>query len=369
MTCNSNFAYILNYLLLIYCISSFKINFLANMNSKLLLLGAIVISYVFNISTEINPESDFLVALNILLLFFLFPYFKTRDYTVGHKVLFFIAGFIIFSQLVYIYEITYFTDLLESIYKRADAEQEFNFFITENRNGGIYFNPNQACKYATMLMGLTFVSLQGKFKWIIISTLMVSVVLTGSRTGLITALAFFAIHIFFLKRNFFLTFLVVAVGLVIIPTLEFNNIRSTQLNDTGSLDYKNEALFFYFSQAMKYDKWNHLAFGNFTSDYDIITSIYRMPQKYNLGFDAEIGFMISTFGVFGLVALILFYVRHMRSLNKKYLLIITPFIFWPVTSTIIFSFKSGMVYLVCLGWCVSKSNILNSKPKVSDDLA
>tara|TARA_R110002033_G_scaffold39678_3_gene79637 strand:+ start:394 stop:1422 length:1029 start_codon:yes stop_codon:yes gene_type:complete len=334
-----------------------KINYMLNL--KVLLFVGLFFSFIYNIN-EVYLIKDFLVLFNILILFFLFPYFDLK-YDIDYRVILFITLFILISQLSYIFNLTFISNLIEKIYSH-DSEFEFTRFVNTGRNGGIYYNPNQASKYITMLIVIVFVILKNSniIRRCVLMGLYFSLLITGSRTGLFIGLVIFLIEMIVVRKKKILS-IVVFILFSIIYAIYKTISRSLDFKYSGSLSYKINVLANYLEEVILDDFFGNFLFGNFTTLYKLIEEKYNMPYLLEFGFDSEIGMLISSYGVLVLIVVISFYLKEFQKIKGSYILVIIPFIFWPITSTVLFSIKTSMLYLIILGWSVNKSKSLVKK--------
>lgn len=355
-------SYILGYAFLFLNIDNYR-KVLDYQNGLKLLLGfVILISFVFNVNSELEFK-DYMIILNTMLLVFLFPYFDTKIIAnkINPFIIFTIIIVIFLSQIAFIFDISTVKNIILLFYENEASERGFESFIANaNRNGGLYFNPNQASKYLTMLLALSLCINENKIKYISIIVLLFSVLLTGSRTGLIISFIILLVEIFFIQKKYKFGIVTVFIGLL---TILFNEKivaenRSFQIKESGSLDYKLSALFDYLSNVSEDRNVFNLLFGNLRVDYQYLMSKYNLSFLHEFGFDAELGHLISFFGLIFLVVLLFFYFKQaVKIWNTSFILIIIPFVLWPVTSTILFSFKTSMVYMVVLGYALSQNKI------------
>ncbi len=348
--------YFLGYLLLIINIRNFQLQINRNLTLKLLIVGVIFLSYITNINESIGFK-DYLNAFNIILLIFLFPYFKSLNFKVWNSSIVFIAIAIILSQLAFIYNLSILKTLILKIYESDDSGQSFELFINANRNGGLYFNPNQASKYLTILFAFSLIILQKKyFRLFTVATICVSIFLTGSRTGFFIALVILFYYIFIIQKRTLpgiIAILIGAISLFLNEALLKNN-RSLRLDETSSFDYKISSLLDYINIILTKEEILHFGIGTFTANYKSLMNRFNLSNTYEFGFDSEIGMIISFLGIFPFIILLFFYFKQFFFLkHSEYFILVIPFLFWPLTSTILFSFKTSMVYMVILGIGVS----------------
>lgn len=312
------------------------------------LIISIILSFFSNINSFFTSK-DIFIALNIVFLLIFYPFFK-KPFEVSQKTIFVIVLSVFISQLAFLFEFNLISQFIENIYSTADTEEEFTRFITGAlRNGGLYYNPNQACKYLTILLAYILTSVYtNKIKIILSSLIFISILLTGSRTGfLIGALIFMGYLLFIKKSKVLFIFLSVLIGLILFIT--GTETRSFQIQETGSFDYKIGAFLDYWLVIANDGYIVELLLGNFSINYENLSNTYNLSPDYAFGFDSEFGFLLSAYGMLFSLFYLIYMLLTFKRLPNKYLLFVIPFILWPFTSTILFSVKTSLVYFIVLG--------------------
>jgi|SRR5690606_6670683 len=354
-------AYLLGYILLFLNLKRLDL-ILTYENIFKSILGLLIgLAMVLNARSMIDPK-DLMIIFNFGLLFLLFPYFIGKGITIKPFSILFITLSIIFSQIIFFFDIEFLKVIIYKIYENETGLRNFDSFIVgAGRNGGLFYNPNQASKYLNILLAVALVSVKNyNFQLLLSGLITFSVFLTGSRTGLIVVLLILLYYLIIIKKDYLISLLLTfcGAGAIMIKNL-YENTRSLSLSETGSLDYKVDSLLDYFNKVAAYEPVKSLLFGNLVSDYDKLASIYDLDQKYKFGFDAEVGFMISFFGlIITLLILVFFLKQSLKLIQTKYYIIIIPFFVWPITSTILFSFKTSLVYMVLLAYSINKSTLV-----------
>lgn len=326
-----------------------------NKNSKIVLLISVFLSFIFNINSFYEFK-DLLIAFNIVFLLFFFPFFF-KKVQIKIYVIYFITIIVLLSQLSFLFQIQPLMNLFETIYKNENLENEFTSFITGAlRNGGLYYNPNQASKYLTSILTLLLVlDYKNRDKLIIATSILFSVFLTGSRTGLVIALIILLCYTLFIIRRKIISFFLIVFGSISVIIIGEGS-RSLNLGETGSFDYKLNAFINYWNIITKDENFLNLLFGNFTTNYSFLFQKYRLDSFFRYGFDAEIGMMISSLGLFFTILYLIYYINIFKWINKSNFIILIPFFIWPLTSTILFSIKTSIVYFSILGIVIFNSN-------------
>lgn len=350
--------YLIGLILLVINIRFFKKVFISQLNIKLALGVIVFASFIININ-EVISFKDYLIAFNLLLLIFLFPYFLGSEVKISSTSIALVTLIIFLSQLTFMLDINIFKNIFYLIYDNESSDFGFDRFVNIGRNGGLFYNPNQASKYLTILLSFSLVALdKTKMKLVILFVLLLSIILTGSRTGMIIAFLILAFNIFILQKKLLLGVFSLVSGLTFLflnqNIVEDN--RSFQITRMGSFDYKLNVLSNYINNVLINGNFSDFLFGNFTAEYNRLIGEFQLSNLYAFGFDAEIGMIISFFGVVFFSLLLFFYWKQFKIiLRTKYLLLTFPFLLWPLTSTILFSFKTSLVFMTILGYSVSKT--------------
>lgn len=324
-------------------------------SKRIVILFSLFLSFVININGFFETK-DFLVALNIGLLLLLFPFFYKKIYIKIHT-LYIIIIIVLISQLSFLFQVEPLMNLFEFIYGDENSEFKFTRFITSAlRNGGLYYNPNQASKYLTSLLTLLLVlDYKNRDKLIIAISVLFSVFLTGSRTGLLITLFILLGYTLFINRNKVISFFLIIFGSISILILGKGS-RSLELKVKGSADYKFNVIMDYWDKVSLDGGFLNLLFGNFSVNYTKLSQKYNLDSNFNFGFDAEIGFILSSYGLFFCLLYFFYYIYLLKWINRRNFIVLIPFLIWPFTSTILFSIKTSIVYFSILAIVIINSN-------------
>ena len=133
---------------------------------------------------------------------------------VNKYLILFITFFIITSQIVYVFGISSITQIIDQIYPLNERNMVWTHRSIENINeltsvniraGGIYRNPNQFTKYINLLYIIILnCRFSEKFKYLSLFLIFGSILLTGSRTGIIV---FAIVNIIYFKKRSLIPYL------------------------------------------------------------------------------------------------------------------------------------------------------------------
>lgn len=331
---------------------------------------SILFSFIFNILN--NPEAIHFQsasrALMIFLCLFFFP--LSKSVKIFNLTIYLALIYIFLSQSCYmlgVKSIIYYFDNLYPYdgniiaYTTSYLETHPYIYLEGGRIGGLFHNPNHCARAYTLFLALLFIEnkepLKNKFLLIVLLFSMWGILMAGSRTGFIILLIMLYLK-FILKSNyknkslFLYLLLFIFFFYLIMLLLEESNYRSSDLSGAINVSFseKIRVLSEYLTQLTEPEV---LLFGNF----DIALCINYITGLSTL--DSEWGFAIFTFGVVFTLLLICFYVFWIRKLKSQYYIIAIPFL-WALSSTILFTYRESLLFLLLLSIYVSRSILLIS---------
>lgn len=329
----------------------------------LLVSTCIIISVIISLGTGIHRSNKFLLtAIDILMLFILFPF--AEDSKIPNRYYYFAIGFILFSQVIYLFDLRFIQNLFETLYPVSESDEGIFNYMRENisvagifkfRLGGLYRNPNQAARFITLITTVYLIDNKDKsIKKVLLftSVCFLSVIMTGSRTGLVVFILLVAYFIYStpqLSRNQKYPLLFIGV-VALLPffVIEVEDLRAFQVEQGLSNSANLKWLVFadYLSQQ---NSFAHLAFGYADPDTFIPTT-YTLMTK----FDSEYGNMIYAYGILGSLAFFYFYYVCFKQ-SGKFERIYFILLLWIVSSTILFSYRMSFLFLFLM------SHILKEK--------
>lgn len=336
---------------------------------KFLMCGIVIVSLLYSVIFVHHSSIKYLFSsVFFFMLILLFPFAGNNSIPKGY---YYVAMYyILFTQLLYVLNVPVLQKVIESWY--PIREEDLNSFeymtrtistsnILNYRLGGLFRNPNQCSRYVCLITAAFLAERHNAtMKNVIVMILLavVSVVLTGSRTGL----AVMAIIIgFFLYKNptmkksvkfcLLTASLVTILPMFIIGSEEIRGFNMSQ-GFNNSANVKLQVLEDYLTQD---NSWFHLLFGY----ADIGT--FR-PSNYSIMaiFDSEYGNMIYCYGFLGLTMLIVFYIKSIKTCPKEcrfYFFILL----WSITSTVLMSYRMSFLFMFFL------SHLVTLKPVSSNE--
>lgn len=295
--------------------------------------------------------------MTILIYFALFP--MIGRVCVKNVFLYIVLAVIFMSQIAYFFNISPVVNFFNTYYPMSEEDlaqlEHMKEDILMNRMGGLYHNANQCARYITMLLGFfVVVNKETKFLKILPFILIayVSIILTGSRTGFVTAtcILFFAYFsqqkLSFDKKIVVGLLLIVAFGVFAFNS--FGTLRGLEVESglDNSIGYKIGAVSYYLDHESSII---HLLIGHL--DVNLFERVYGVTQ---FGFDGEIGSLIYRFGFIGFISIMLvWYLFFKRS--EKYSRVFLVNLLWIISSTILCSFRASFIFMLFLSVLYSNS--------------
>lgn len=348
----STFLLLVNPLLciLFYLKFSLKTNSVGILPYKILLLISLCLSFFFNANTDIITTKVILYFVYLCLLFFCFP--LTSGVRIRNVFLYISVIIILFSQLVYVVRIYPAMAIIDTLYPMSDMYSNIYSYmdnitfsnITEFRLGGLFRNPNHLAKYVNLLTVLFVINNRNKYypsKYIFYLIVLLSIILSGSRTGLVILLLLMIFEIISNNRftKYQKLFIFIILGLLFmlftLSDLDFRGLK-VQEGISDSAGSKFEALMYYLSQDNSY---LNLLFGNLNPD-TFLASSGIINQL-----DSEYGYLIYQYGFVGFISYVLFWIAIFKRYPRNNRIIFF-ILLWTISSTIILAYRSAFVMLL-----------------------
>lgn len=329
-----------------------------------LFCGIIFLSFLFNINETFSFKA-FARALMIAELFLFFPFLQ-HDIQIKHTYIYVIFIYIFLSQIAYLINFSPAISFYETFYPyegtvSAYSKEHLSTITIDDlyarRLGGLFHNPNQCARYLCVIL-IVFLLENKKHKntrlLIGIIPIFIAIFITGSRTGLFTAIGILLYYLYFssniIRKWKIIVIPIVIISLVSIYSMGGQEYRSLDISSglENSLDYKWRHFIQYIDNQSSIPK---LLFGIFDD------SIWS--QKNGI-FDSEYGTLICTYGILGASVLVLFYVSLFKRTTYINMLIFIVLL-WAISSTIIFSFRMSFIFMFLLSKYTQKEIRINHK--------
>jgi len=354
LTPYSSWAYYVQIFSLLLAILFLKGEFISIDAKTFFIIFAIIISFFFAFFWSKISIDNYFRFFNLFLLFIFFPI--SKNYSIKPNLLLFILVIIFASQLVYFFNITPIIDTIEKIYtldphQNALGHGALNELSAKYafRTGGIYHNPNNCGEYLTLIMViyiLETINVKNYRNYLFYFLMAGSIILTGSRTtAIVILLIIFYYFLSFKRSNKKLVFYLIIITLTLL--IISNNLRIFNLKydvnnkSDGSLIIKFEIIRNY----ILHTNLISLIWGNF--NINALGNIGLFKTNGMLFQDNEIGSIIQALGLFGLIALIIFYYNIFKKGNKFSNLVLI-LILWSFSNSIFFQFKFSFLYMLIL---------------------
>ncbi len=276
---------------------------------------------------------------------------KPEDTIKIKKTISFILILIISSQIVIMLNIEPIKSIIRDYYLNSDIllniyQREFHAF--SSRNGGLFGNPNQLSKAVTFIYIIylsTSTAHSSKNDLIFSLLCIVSIALSGSRTGF--AILFITSFLFFfLKLNVRGKMAIILTAFVGLSVVFYNELRvvsyTADSNEIGSLEYKIYFLINYLEKIYSENIVSILFGSGFMDRGDLDNDVFSFGL--NLGFDSDIGYIISFLGGIGFIFLIInIFIMWFNGVIKTYML---PIFLWCVSSSVFYNVKSLIMLII-----------------------
>jgi len=344
----------------------------AFMQSGLIVVLVIYVSFMLGFFLGDNiPEYKTIIKLVVIAITIgLFPLCDNNEISI--KLLLFTIVFILGSQIVFAFKISPIINLIDIYYPVTSEHYQANRIMSISeasrysvffRYGGIYRNGNYAARMVSLILAVFLTQKrESGFKdvssIVFLLLILISIILTGSRTGFIIIGLLIGYKLFYIQRIKYYRKTIIFVFIsYLIFLLGSLNIRSLQLvkGVQGSLGVKAEFLLAYFEEIWKNGDIIRLLFGNFT--YSIESTNILITASLNR-FDSGIGYILFSLGIFGLISIIFFFI-YLKKNTDIYYNILLIILFWMITSTILFSLNFGLVYFFALSFSYRKISLPN----------
>ena len=340
---------------------------ISNLNNyrdlKILLFVSFFISFLFGLSKGIEL-TQLIRFFSVLILFWTYPLkFELKRI---HLILLLIVGvYLIIMQLGRAIGISVIDDFIttnypnekkifiETVYDNID--KLVNEFDT--RLAGIASEANTMAHTMLILFATIIIGLRKNFSSRIVLVAFIcafiSILVTGGRTGLVT---FIIMNIFifkdYLKQNKKILLLFIS-GFII---LYFNYLVNFRALDLLSLFDQKESSGSIKMQILL-DYFMEISSGSIE---DFIIFIFGY-MNWDRHFDAELGNVISFYGVMGLLLIVLFFIQIYKATYKNYRWIFFIFLI-SIGGTILLNYRFGILTFLALS-SVNQKNILTFNKK------
>lgn len=293
---------------------------------KLFLLYSFLLTFLVNVNQHI-VLSEYIRYISLLILFLFFP----LNVDIKNKVLIkliFITGILIFiSQLGSAFGIQPINALIQRFYpidlniwesQSIESLRGLSEYGSFRRFGGIYYNPN-IMGQNIVLWCILFISIVEtnklqipQHKLYIIGSYSItslSVIMSGSRTAMAVFAAFLLLKYYHLIKEkkiliFPIIILVLAISYKFLSELRIFQISSAITSPEGSVNIKFNILKNWWSSRLSESSILNILFG----DFDL-----------GVHFDADLGYMLSYFGIIGVSSILLYFSKIFYLLkNKRY---------------------------------------------------
>jgi len=324
-------------------------------HQKFIFLAVFFIALSSNIlSNNLIFLSDIDLIKNFLLLIIVMLLGNYNTYSLNSSIILTIIGLLIFSQLTFVFDLTFFKNIIDNFYPVEDrflvwthrSIDSIQDLIDINiRAGGIFRNPNQYSKYLNLLF-IVYLNKHPKFnraQITLILIILVSILLTGSRTGFFVFFFILTLKLKYEKYN-------ILPFLVLIPTVFaldlYFNFRSLDLFFDESLANRIPVIDYIFFDSSSLG----LLLGNFYGEESISSKL-----STSFMFDSDLLSLLYSFGIAGIFILCYIFYRLTIYSGLKY---VFPIFLYAITGGVFFDIRFLLVLYLVLSFYKPKSENL-----------
>ena len=285
------------------------------------------------------------------------------------------------SQVAYLFNISFVVSFVDNYFpyegEALGLSSEYmlqratgSFFELEARFSGIYRNPNQCARYVILLVSaILIMPIKSIFKWAICLMAFSSILMTGSRTGLIILAIVLLAYIYYNKRTSFKSELIILIlfALVIgyyLSNSDINELRVLKIESGLEGSFATKFKWFWGYLANESNAL-YLLLGHGTASS---VSEYDVPML-----DSEWGMIIFSFGFIGFILYICMIYKFIKRSPISAKIIFINFL-WVFTSTVFLAYRMSIVFSIILSivWTqsgkhhISKYKKSNKKAYIND---
>ena len=329
---------------------------------KLVIVVGIMLSSVgyFLFESQVSQKEVFrAIVLSQMIL--LFPFAKGTKIPDGY--LYFAMGYIVLSQMVYVFSVTPLVEFFSGIYPYTGDYRiyETDYLLEKApdisivhgavRLGGMYINPNEFAKQLEFIIAVFFIESRKSywFKVGISALVMLPLLYTGSRTGLVVFIILFIVFSIAEYRRYssikrilmgLIAVLGLGIGFLLVKEL-FSSSSVRAMDIRGGFENSLLTKLNYFDSYIDthIGAWQVL-FGSF--DVSLV-------EKYtgNKIMDSEWGNAFFAYGIVFILGVIAFFVKVYRSTQRQAQMFFILLI-WMISATLFFSYRSSFILLLLL---------------------
>ncbi len=329
-------------------------NILKFWEAKIILVLNCIAAIIIGSSLNAPIESSRLIVL--LLVMLPFPY-EFRINKKQHVLIFCSCLYVIIFQFGDALEVNFVKSMINTYYPIANNpwQNSANGMLNnlgKNRYAGIYFNPNIMGQSMVLLFAILIQYVEknyNKVKTVLVSILfMFSIVLTGSRSSMIT---FMIINLFFLRKLINVKYLIFLFPIIFFVFLasDFSELeRSMRVFKLDLYGSENS------SGNVKIRIFLNWVESNFTNDYKKLPCLLFGIGAIPTVFDFDFGYLAEMLGFVGILIFVYFIVRTFHNTTHKYIYYI---FFISIGATLIVNFRFSIMTLIILSIYQRRSEI------------
>ena len=321
----------------------------------------LVISLLINILEPWYAQKGLIKAIQLVLLLYTFGRIKSFKIIKGYLI--FLLTYLALFQFAYQLNIPFIGNIMNFIYPLSEDQVSNYSFVQDmsfsdiggytSRLGGIYYNPN-ICAFFLECLLLIFLQERNQFKtWefiISIIVLLACILSTGSRTSFLVLVLIVVFNMSNFNAKSILSVSLFVMAFLLINVYLSGDVRIFQVSEgmNDSFGAKVAILLNYLSQL---DSLLKYLFGSFST----MSLPYLLGANAFAGTDFEIGDVIVSYGILGLICIIGFLAKLFFTIDKNYR-VFYCILLWSFSNTIFMSYRASSVFLLILSIYYLRSN-------------
>lgn len=330
----------------------FKQNQVWNRKNLVVVIPILFTLLVNALQPDVNAKGV-LAAVVLIMYFFCFPI--VGECKLPNVYLYIAFSLILFSQLIYILNISFFVNLLNRLYPisvdRFGIGHMQNNITVDNmfffRSGGLYRNPNDCARALTMLLAAFMVlnyNEKTEKKLFFVIPYFFAILLTGSRTGFSISSIIIILFLFQNKgipsiwKVLILFFAIIVFVLILINgSHQFRGFNVVQ-GFGNSASPKLDVFVYYLSSENSVFR---LLFGYLDN------SRFEAVGVFMNYFDSDYGNLVYCYGFVGLLSMFIYFLFLFKKMNS-YGRVFFVVLLWMISNSIITAYRTGFIFMLLL---------------------
>jgi len=307
----------------------FRLNF-KNYGFKLIMLMLLIPGIIL---TAFYSAENLIRFVYLLLLIIFYPFNLKLNFKYLNNLSFFIIFYLVITQLFIVFNNSFILDFREIFYAHTFGwvwdEGPITSFsqIGNYRSGGLYYNPNVLASLVIIYFFIFLITLENfsytrvYFYSFTVFLVVVSIILTDTRTVMVSFLAFFSLKaLSYKKEKNFLK--IMMLGIIFLAALSIKDKILAGFTEMGSLNIKIRILH------------------NYIENVNLLNLI--IGGRHDVFFDSEYGYWLGALGLTGLTSVLLLIIFLYIKIPDLRLFILT-FLLLSIGNSVFYGLLTGYV--------------------------